>query len=255
MSMFPLLIDLFSAVVVALVGLGCGWWLRSRGIQPSAAGHDDVHRARQVLGQLREVAVSMAANVDQHSTRVQAINQELISSEGQESEAVVATVAKLIEANRDMQQQLDTAEGKLREQARLVETREVEARTDPLTGLWNRRALDDESAPRVAAFQREGRRFAFVLGDIDHFKRVNDTYGHSAGDEVLRGVAQVFRTTARAQDFVVRYGGEEFAILLGDAELPGATEAVERFREAVDAAPSITARRNCTSRSVLASRT
>jgi diguanylate cyclase len=236
MSMLPVFVELLSALALAAVGLACGWWLRSRTPLPATANPDEVNRARQVLGQLREVAVSMAANVDQHSTRVQAINQELISSEGQESEAVVATVAKLIAANRDMQQQLNTAEGKLREQTLLVETREAEARTDPLTGLWNRRALDDEMPARTAAFQRDGRRFAFVLGDIDHFKRVNDTYGHPAGDEVLRGVARVLRGAARQQDMVVRYGGEEFAVLLSDAELPAATEIVERLREAVAAA-------------------
>ena len=91
-----------------------------------------------------------------HSSRVEEINQELISAGGKETETVVSAVAKLIEANQQMQQQLDTAEQRLEEQARLAETHAAEARTDALTGLANRRALDDELARRCAEFRPPG---------------------------------------------------------------------------------------------------
>ena len=164
------------------------------------------------------------------------INQELSSAEGGETEAVVSAVAKLIEANQQMQHQLDTAEEKLQEQARLVETHAAEARTDALTGLANRRAFDDEMTRRCAEFRRDGKTFTVVLGDIDHFKRFNDKHGHQVGDEVLREVSQVMRRTARQMDLVARYGGEEFALILPESKVADSTAFLRRLREAVDAA-------------------
>jgi diguanylate cyclase (GGDEF)-like protein/PAS domain S-box-containing protein len=94
------------------------------------------------------------------------------------------------------------------------------AGTDQLTGLPNRRALDERLALLIAEAGR-GRAFALVLGDVDHFKKVNDTYGHSGGDDVLVHVAKILRSSVRCTDFVARYGGEEFCVLytdVGEAE-------------------------------------
>ena len=91
-----------------------------------------------------------------------------------------------------MQSQLSAVEDKLHEQARLVENKAAEARTDVLTGLANRRAFDDKVTACCAEFERSHRPFSLILGDIDHFKKFNDTHGHQTGDEVLRGTARVF---------------------------------------------------------------
>ena len=155
---------------------------------------DKGHRqqAAETLARLQELASHIASHVGEHSSRVEEINKELSSAQGDETAAVVSAVAKLIEANQQMQQQLDTAEVKLQEQAKLVETTSAEARTDALTQLANRRAFDDELERHCDQFRREGTAFTVVLADIDHFKQFNDQHGHQVGDEVLRGVAKVF---------------------------------------------------------------
>ena len=178
-------INVVFAIIMAASGLAAGWWLRSRPAVVRADGESARERhAREALVRLQELATHIAGHVGEHSSRVEKINQELISAGGQETETVVSAVAKLIDANQQMQQQLDTAEQRLEEQARFVESHAVEARTDALTGLANRRAFDDELARRCAEFEPQGKPFTVILGDIDHFKRFNDAHGHQVGDEV-----------------------------------------------------------------------
>jgi diguanylate cyclase (GGDEF)-like protein len=118
--------------------------------------------------------------------------------------------------------------------ARLFETAERLATTDGLTGLLNRRSLDEQLRARFAEASRYGRSLAFVLIDVDHFKKVNDTHGHPAGDAVLRGVAAVVAAQARETDRAARYGGEEMALLLPETDLAGALVIAERLRAAVE---------------------
>jgi two-component system cell cycle response regulator len=105
--------------------------------------------------------------------------------------------------------------------------------TDVLTGLGNRRHMEEDLASVHAGAVRTGRSYGLALFDIDHFKRYNDHYGHMAGDEVLRQVAQSLRTTTRAGESVYRYGGEEFLLLLPECTVDDAMRAAERIREAV----------------------
>jgi diguanylate cyclase (GGDEF)-like protein len=86
--------------------------------------------------------------------------------------------------------------------------------TDSLTGLYNRRFLEDAIVGELGRCQRYKRRCSLLMLDIDHFKRVNDTYGHASGDEILRQIAEILRENTRSLDVVTRFGGEEFAILL-----------------------------------------
>lgn len=108
---------------------------------------------------------------------------------------------------------------------------------DALTGVYNRRRFDEKLAEHSLLFQRTGRTFALLLIDADYFKRINDTYGHAIGDEVLAHLASVIEKTTRATDFVARYGGEEFAVLLPEVDEPDSPEVVaEKIRTAVAAA-------------------
>ncbi|GIW70620.1 MAG: hypothetical protein KatS3mg102_0162 [Planctomycetota bacterium] len=107
---------------------------------------------------------------------------------------------------------------------------------DPLTGLFTRRHLVRELERACARSLRTGAPLAVVLLDIDHFKRVNDTWGHLAGDAVLAGVAGVVRASVRAYDLVFRYGGEELAILAAEASGAVARALAERVRRAIEAA-------------------
>jgi diguanylate cyclase (GGDEF)-like protein/PAS domain S-box-containing protein len=109
------------------------------------------------------------------------------------------------------------------------------ALTDPLTGLHNRRGL--EGRAEAFHFRPGGAPVTqvWIMVDIDHFKRVNDTYGHEAGDEVLKAVAEALRSTARGADIVARFGGEEFVLVLPDTSAELAVRIAERLRLAIEA--------------------
>ncbi|PWE47273.1 sensor domain-containing diguanylate cyclase [Pseudomonas prosekii] len=105
---------------------------------------------------------------------------------------------------------------------------------DALTGVFNRRRFDEKLAECSLLFQRTGRTFALLFIDADHFKRINDTYGHATGDDVLVQLAQLIQRNTRATDFVARFGGEEFAVLLPELEEPESPEVVaEKIRAAI----------------------
>lgn len=106
--------------------------------------------------------------------------------------------------------------------------------TDTLTGLANRRGIEQHMRREVARVHRHGYRLSFVLLDIDHFKHVNDKFGHGMGDEVLRRVSEAIGKTLRASDMAARWGGEEFLVVLTDTGLEGARMCAERIRAAVE---------------------
>ena len=99
---------------------------------------------------------------------------------------------------------------------------DLQARTDALTGLLNRRGFESQMAFAMALARRSTRPLSVIAVDVDHFKRVNDTYGHEAGDEVLRRLARTLETRLRGSDVIARLGGEEFVALLPDTDLEGA---------------------------------
>src|SRR6202042_1643588 len=110
---------------------------------------------------------------------------------------------------------------------------EIRAATDSLTGLPNRRAIDDTLKRMVAQTSRTLTPLAALMCDLDHFKEVNDRFGHGRGDDVLAAVGAALLHSLRAGDFAGRYGGEEFLILLPATGTEGAIEAAERIRASV----------------------
>lgn len=101
---------------------------------------------------------------------------------------------------------------------------------DPLTGLWNRRQFTEMALQEIRASGRYGHRLALGMADIDHFKAINDTYGHAAGDAVLRGLSQIIRKNVRKSDMVARFGGEEFVFLFPHTTLEEASGVLEALR-------------------------
>jgi two-component system cell cycle response regulator len=108
------------------------------------------------------------------------------------------------------------------------------AMIDGLTGLWNRTYLEAHVTVELSTARRSGRPLSCIMADVDHFKSINDTYGHAFGDDVLRGVAGVLAHNCRAGDIVCRFGGEEFTILLPNTPLDRAAELAERIRTAIE---------------------
>lgn len=117
-----------------------------------------------------------------------------------------------------------TATKRLQQELRLM------ASTDPLTGLLNRRRFLEQAETEFVRSQRYRRDLAVVMLDIDHFKHINDTYGHFAGDQVLTGMARAAQTLLRGTDVMGRWGGEEFVILMPETSLAGAAILAERLR-------------------------
>ncbi|MCB9635543.1 MAG: GGDEF domain-containing protein [Sandaracinus sp.] len=107
------------------------------------------------------------------------------------------------------------------------------ALTDPLTGLYNRRHLDARLEEELAYSRRHGTPLTVILLDVDFFKRVNDTHGHAAGDEVLRVLGSLIRTTVRTEDVVARYGGEEIAVLARGIDAPQGLLFADRLRKRI----------------------
>ncbi|MBB5060172.1 diguanylate cyclase (GGDEF)-like protein [Granulicella aggregans] len=111
---------------------------------------------------------------------------------------------------------------------------EKESMSDPLTGVWNRRALFRLLRNEWARHSRSGQRIAILMVDIDHFKSINDSYGHPRGDAVLQEVAKTLSSNLRPSDSLFRYGGEEFCCVLTDCDLEAAKVVAERARCALE---------------------
>ncbi|MCL2635603.1 MAG: sensor domain-containing diguanylate cyclase, partial [Betaproteobacteria bacterium] len=133
----------------------------------------------------------------------------------------------LRESNRQLQLRLD-------EIGRLQAALQEQAVRDGLTGLHNRRYLDEILEREVSRARREASPLSLVMLDIDHFKQINDTYGHQAGDEVLRVLAATLQADIRAEDTACRYGGEEFLVLLPNMPLTAAIERAEGWRRSLE---------------------
>jgi len=220
-----------TAVATAVTSWFWCFYFRRKASAESSA---ETRRAMEVLIRLQELAARVAFDVDDHNNHLGEIGERLTSTDQHDPAMIIEVVAKLIQANELMHMKLNSTEGKLREQAEEIQTFAAEARTDAVTLLANRRAFDDELARRTAEHARQGRTFSLIMADVDHFKRFNDAYGHQTGDEVLRAMAKLLRRKMREMDLVVRYGGEEFAVILPGTNANEACRAALRACEAIE---------------------
>lgn len=140
----------------------------------------------------------------------------------------------VLDANVQMKQRVVDAEQRIQEQEKHVSQLQHKIRFDPLTGALNRYALDEDISMEFSRSKRYKRPLAFIMADIDFFKKVNDTYGHAAGDEVLRAFVALVQKTLRDVDNVYRYGGEEFALVLPETDGEGGMIAAERLRKNIE---------------------
>ncbi|UCF47740.1 MAG: diguanylate cyclase [Myxococcales bacterium] len=124
--------------------------------------------------------------------------------------------------------------------ARAVRQLEEMATTDGLTGCLNKRAFLDQLEQKLMAAQRFGRKLSVIVTDLDHFKAVNDTYGHAAGDRVLQELGRVLKRVKRETDLVARFGGEEFCVLCEETDARGARLLAERVREELETTELLT---------------
>lgn len=150
-------------------------------------------------------------------------------------EAIVSASRKMEERSTELEEHLQATKKELNELQENLEKAHSEARTDGLTGVNNRKAFDEALAKELAAAQKSGQPLCLAIGDIDHFKKFNDTFGHRTGDQVLRLVASCLKSGAMAGHFVARYGGEEFAVIMPATEIASAEAVSNKVRETVQA--------------------
>jgi diguanylate cyclase (GGDEF)-like protein len=185
------------------------------------------------LARLCAIVNEMSDDISRHSHLIEEIHEEFTTSRPTNPDALIQAVVRLANSNRATQGRLALSEGKLREQAREIESHASEAHTDALTLLPNRRAFDEELARRIADADRGGGRFCLAMIDIDQFKNLNDKYGHLSGDEVLRVLGRALGENMRPMDMVARYGGDEFVAIMPVASLDDAKFGTTRIRELI----------------------
>ncbi len=208
---------------LGVLGVGIAWLLARRMARPLKQLSEQVDRVG------RDPAVTMVER-EHGSSDIQLLSasvRSLLRRVGTAEDAQVLAER----AAEGLQLKMDE---KTRSLGEHISTLQQLADTDPLTHLLNRRAFLVFASDAMNYYRRYGRGIGILVVDIDFFKRVNDTYGHGAGDDVIEAVGKMIQGEVRTTDKVARFGGEEFVVLLRETELDGAVALAERIREKVD---------------------
>lgn len=240
--------DIFG-VVTLVVGIAIGFWLGrlwAKFVQPEpkAVPEEESTVYREQLAGMIQFTSHFTGDLSKHIELLENLEQKFTEpSKGSEvtddgpSAKAVELIAQITAANQKLKQRLESAEATLKTQSQALEETLSEARTDALTQLFNRRAFDEERERRWALWQRKQQPFSLLILDIDHFKRVNDTYGHDAGDMVLREVAERLDSVMRKTDYLARIGGEELAILMPEADWNSVSTVAKKILNVIRSLP------------------
>ena len=191
--------------------------------------------ALKMFVELLDSAERIRSNVENHNSEIQENAHQVgnlrVTAEMESvKHALLGHMTALLDSNKQLQEDLVCTRYRLEEQAEEIDHARREARIDDLTSVANRKAFDEKLYLLLDAWQREQRPFVLLLADLDQFKWVNDAHGHQAGDRVLRTVGSSLKQWVREGDFVGRYGGDEFAVLLPYTEMEVGMELAETLR-------------------------
>lgn len=192
------------------------------------------HVYRQVLTSLETLAAQLMGNIHNHGQRLKKISNELEESEKKKAEDVAEAVAQIFDATEEMQQEIESTEVHLGEQAEKVHMQAVLSHTDLLTSLPNRRAYEAEVEQLAARTQGKSSYFTVMFLDLDDFNKINSQYGHQGGDVILRQAAGVAKQLMRGRDMVARYAGDTYAFVLPQTTMHDALPVAERLRAAIE---------------------
>jgi len=229
--------------IVALLGYIVGRIRREPAAAVDTRVRREIKRAHGVARNLETIATAIRkdlarhrASLDRFKVRVSDLQAEHKPESWQK---LCAEAEQMLGPTMELAAQLAFSYDQIRRQTNHLMTF-TEVRTDPLTGICNRRAMDDTLASLVAMKNRYDLGFSLALFDVDHFKKINDERGHLAGDAVLRSVAKLLDEAARETDIVTRFGGEEFVVIMPQTDLRGACIFAERIRGQIETSLDLT---------------
>ncbi len=222
-----------ALAVVATLGYLVGRRRRTPADELAIRSRGELRRAHTVAQELEKIAWVIRRNLSRHHHSLTKFKERVdrLSAEQQEAawKDLCREAAEVLTPTLRLAGQLATAYDEIRQQTHQLTT-SAESRTDPLTGVSNRRGLEESLAAQLALMARYEVGFSVVVLDLDYFKHVNDQRGQFQGDRILRQVARLLDESIRETDVVARYGGEEFAVLLPRTDLHGACVFGERLR-------------------------
>lgn len=234
-------------VPVALAAVAVLGYLFGRGRRTvsteQAGARRELKRAQAIIRDLETISQHVRRDLAQHHANLvrfrEQVDQLARKPDTADWQLLAEEAERLMRPTQFLATQLAHAYDGIRQQAGQLTTF-TDVRTDALTGLCNRRALDESLANLLQMFARYGSPFALAIFDIDHFKQINDTFGHLHGDRVLQQVATLVDQNIRETDVAARFGGEEFIVLLPATDLMGACIFAERIRITVERLARVT---------------
>ena len=187
----------------------------------------------EILMQIAQGSVEDQKALGQYSAELQGAQD--LSQVQHLLELIADRSHRMAASSRDLQQRLEHESARTEKLRALLEQTKRDALIDALTGLYNRNALDRKIAEMTEALRADGSPFSLLMLDVDNFKRINDAYGHTIGDAVLRVAGKTIAQNTKGSDFAARYGGEEFAVTLPRTPLDRAVVVAENIRRSLEA--------------------
>ncbi|HSV12653.1 MAG TPA: GGDEF domain-containing protein [Tepidisphaeraceae bacterium] len=212
--------EIFIASAAAFIGFWSIFHIRRTWVRPTQQLLEAIEQARD-----KEAPIEELSRITGGVTPLVPIIRELLGD-------VKQNRAELARLEQEMRQRLAVRTDALE---RKIGTLQVQATRDALTGLNNRRALEQELPRIVEQYRTGGHSACLLMIDVDYFKQLNDTLGHAAGDQLLKEIGQIIRSTIREQDQAYRCGGDEFVVVLQQANITAGQAMVERLESLVDA--------------------
>jgi diguanylate cyclase (GGDEF)-like protein len=226
-----------ALAAVATLGYLIGRQNRGNEADIASRSRHELRRAQAVARELEKIAWMVRHNLAKHHASLTKFKQRVADLSSQEQEAqwkdLCREASEILTPTLRLASQIACAYDEIRQQSNHLMTF-TEARTDPLTGISNRRSLDESLAAQIALMNRYELGFSVAIFDIDHFKHINDEQGHLHGDRMLQQVASLLDESARETDIVARYGGEEFVAIMPRTNLEGACQFAERIRTTIE---------------------
>lgn len=201
----------------------------------------DEATAERVTEGFQRIMADISDSASQAQNEAEKFGSVLENWTGKTAAFRVTGLDDMLDHTRTMQGSIGTLKSQLEESKREIEQLRTEVKkareealSDGLTGLINRKGFDMALAECLAHYTDDARSPSLFIADIDHFKRVNDTYGHLLGDKVIRAIAKILNDNIKGRDIAARFGGEEFVVLLPDTPLDGACQLAETIRNTVE---------------------